>query len=89
MRTHSDRRGGGDDHMATVLLSKSDELAITRAMMLGCSFQFYDYGHPERARVRKYWRCVSGSWPTVKTGFGHDQVEAAKDYLRRYHPELL
>lgn len=69
-------------------MSKRDELNITRCMMLGCTFVHNDFGHPERAAARNHYQCVNhqhGWW----IGWGHNEAEAAYDYLRRYYPKLL
>lgn len=65
--------------------TQAQELTITRAMMLGAVFVYDDYGHPERAEARKYWKCI-GCRPGIYspiTGFGHTQAAAAWDWLRR------
>lgn len=70
-----------------------DELQIARCMLLGCTFVYNDYGHPERRNARKYYQCnytaIAGDFPIYRTGHGHSEAEAAYDYLRRYNPELL
>ncbi len=88
MRTHERGDGGRVDHMAPVLLTEREKLCITRVMMLGCTFRYYDYGHPERIGARKYWQSV-GPGPRNRVGFGYDEKDAAYDFLRRYNPELL
>jgi len=63
-----------------------NELAITRCILYGCTFEYDDYGHPERAAIRKYHRCIGGS-PTSPditcVGYGGTQAYAALDWLRR------
>lgn len=66
-------------------MSTRDEMNITRCMLLGCTFHYNDYGHPERANSRKYHQCIGDH----KVGFGKSEAEAAFDYLRRYAPKLL
>lgn len=70
-----------------------DEMNITRCMLLGCRFVYNDYGHPERRSARKYYQCkytsVAGEFMVHRVGWGHNEAEAAYDYLRRYYPELL
>jgi hypothetical protein len=77
----------------TLPFTKSGELCIAKCMMLGCRFDYNDFGHPERATARKYHTCsfftVAGGFSVSCTGYGYDQADAAYDYLRRYHPELL
>lgn len=58
------------------------ELMVTRAMMLGCSFVYDDYGHPERAYSRKYWQCLCPPTCTA-VGYGYTQAAAAYDWLWR------
>ena len=71
------------------------ELTIARAMLLGCRFEYDDYGHPERSGARKYWQCIGpnnyAQYPhdnkemisSHVTGYGHTQHEAAYDWIRR------
>jgi len=82
------------DAKAKLPFAEQQELYVTRCMMLGAMFKYDDYGHPERASARKYWQCiVSGplrdGMSYSRIGFGYDQADAAYDYLRRYHLELL
>lgn len=67
-------------------------LVVTRCMLLGCTFHYDDFGHPERAAARMYYTCTgparTGMKPTSAymgfvTGYGHSEVEAAYDWMRR------
>ncbi len=60
---------------------QDDDLAVTRCMLLGCTFRYDDYGHPERTGRRMYHTCVSSN--TFVVGYGQSQAEAARDWLRR------
>ena len=87
MRTHVDGGSRRPDHLAPVLLTEREELWITRCMLLGCRFVHDDFGHSERANARNHYQCINnefGWW-----GWGKSEGEAARDYLRRYQPELL
>ena len=66
-------------------LTAREELAITRAMMYGCTFMYYDFGHPERTTARKYHKCCGGGseFDANVIGYGHSEAEAALDWLRR------
>jgi hypothetical protein len=77
---------GVSQRKAEYPLTQQHEIYITRCMMLGCVFVYDDFGHPERRHARKYHRCIGEN---VFVGFGRDEAEAAYDYLRRYHPDLL
>jgi hypothetical protein len=73
------------------VMTPKQELMITRCMLLGCTFHFDNYGHPEREQARKYHTCVGqfGTGFNPVTGYGHTQAEAAWDWLRRTGNQYL
>jgi len=58
-------------------LTKAEELNITRVMLLGCVFDYNDFGHPERAASRMYHMCIGHGY----TGYGYTQADAAYAWL--------
>jgi hypothetical protein len=63
----------------TAVRELTDDEAITYAILFGCGFYYHDYGHPERAKARQYWKCSGRVWEF----YGYTQAQAARRWL--YH----
>jgi len=60
------------------------ELVVAQAMLLGCPTPAYDdFGHPERASVRKYWTIEEAGMLPRKTLYGHTKAEVMHRWLLR------
>ena len=57
----------------------TDDEAITMAMLLGAEFDYDDYGHPERATARMYWKARLPLDPRVH--YGSTKADAARALL--------
>jgi len=58
--------------------SKIEELCLTYAMLMGVEFAYDDYGHPERAGARQYWRARHDGIEAC----GYTQAGAAQHLFR-------
>jgi hypothetical protein len=60
------------------------DLVITTAMLLGAPDPiYYDFGHPERAANRKYWRVVNNEPDQLYTLYGHTRADVLYRWLIR------
>jgi hypothetical protein len=60
-------------------------LVIAQAMLLGCPEPLYDdYGHPERAAARKYWRIYSNEPDQLYTLCDHTKADVMHRWLIRH-----
>lgn len=61
-------------------ISKEQEYLLAKAALIGVETSYYDFGHPERYRARKYWTASDGA---NVIGYGHTEQEAVLDWIRR------
>lgn len=59
-------------------------MVIATAMLLDAPEPIYDdYGHPERAANRKYWRIVNNAPEQLWTIYGHTKADVMYRWLIR------
>ena len=61
-----------------------EEIATSLAVLLGAEFDYDDYGHPERASARQYWR-IATRYNGGVTIYGYTQGDAAAKWLALEH----